>query len=75
MKTNRINPEIKNKLTQISAGIWRVIGKANLYVVRSEVGCDNGESIYQVFTRHTDPHNPANNVAEYNSLLEAAQNA
>lgn len=73
MKTNRINPEIKSKLSQIAAGVWRVISKPNLYVVRNEVGCDNGESIYQVFTRHTDPYNPANTVSEYNTLAEAAK--
>lgn len=72
MKTN-INPEIKSKLSQFACGIWSVIGRPNLWIVRNEVGCDNGESIYQVFVRHTDPYNPANTVSEHNSLLEAAQ--
>ena len=72
MKTN-INNEIKSKLSQYACGIWRVIGNANLWVVRNEVGCDNGESVYQVLVRHTDPHNHANTVSEHNSLLEAAR--
>ena len=72
MKTNS-NHEIKNKLIQFAQGVWRVIGRPNLYVVRIEVGCDGGESIYQVFARHSDPWNPANTVAEYENLSEAAK--
>lgn len=71
MKTN--NNEIKTKLEQFAQGVWKVVNNPNLFVVRNEVGNDNGQSIYQVFTRHTDPWNPANNVREFDSLLDAAK--
>lgn len=73
MKTNNNKNEIKTKLVQFAQGVWKVINHPNLFVVRLEVGCDNGESIYQVFTRHTDPWNPANNVREFDNLQDAAK--
>ena len=65
--------QMTSKLVQFAQGVWKVINHPNLFVVRIEVGNDNGESIYQVFTRHTDPWDARNNVREFNSLLEAAK--
>lgn len=68
MKTN-----ITNKLIQFTTGVWKVIGQPGLFVVREEVGCDNGQSIYRVFTRRNDPWNPANNCREFDTLQDAAK--
>lgn len=66
MKTN-----LTSKIQQFTTGIWKVIGRPGLFIFREEIGCDNGESIYNVELRKDDPYDAANCLRKFDSLQEA----